>query len=92
MQTEGEYGVEPPDLMKEAWRHWQAALSSASEAELTEHVQWLQSTAADEMWAVGINSFPPGLWFHAPNVHNVPFDKPNFLKTAVWVDESVKKP
>ena len=91
MQTDGEHGIEPTDIMKECWRHWQAALSSASEAELTEHVQWLQSTAADEMWAVGINSFPPGLQFHAPNVHNVPFDKPNFLKTAVWVDESIKQ-
>ena len=67
------------------------ALSSATEEELTEHVQWLQSTAADQMWAVGINSFPPGLWFHAPEVRNVPLDKPNFLKTTVWVDESAEQ-
>ena len=90
MGSDGAFGIEPPDVMKQCYRRWKSATNSTTEPELTEHIQWRQTTAAKELWAVGINSFPPVLWFSAVNVQNVPLDQRVFFKTAVWVDKRVR--
>ena len=91
MDTGGQAGIEPPSLMKQCWGRWQAAQSAATEQELTEAIQWLQTTAADQLWAVGVNSFPPQLWVIAPHIRNVPMGRGVFLFSAVYCTDRTKR-
>ena len=91
LQTDGRVGEEPTELMTQCWRHWQQARTAANDAELDEHVQWLLNTAAVELWAVGVNNYPPSLMTVAPNVRNVPFDRTFFLKSAVYLVDPTSK-
>jgi hypothetical protein len=73
--------------MKDCWSWWQNARQAPTEAQRTAAIQWLQTTAAEELFAVGINSFPPMLRIKAPNVHNVSFDRRVVLQSAVYLDD-----
>lgn len=84
MDSRGARGTEPPSLMQECWRHWEQARAAASEQELADAIDWLQRTAAKQLFAVGILSFPPSLSISVPNLRNVAGDRGNVLNSAVY--------
>ena len=86
MNTNGAKGEPPPQLMKDCWNWWQRARAASSHEELANAIGWLQSTAADQLFAVGILSFPPQLRVYAPNVLNVPGDQREFLRSALYLE------
>ena len=66
------------------------------QTEITGVVQATQAgerlnTAAEHLWAVGVNNYPPSLVTVAPNVRNVPFDRTFFLNSAVYLVEPTSK-
>ena len=87
LSTDGKKGTEPPPLMKECWNQWQNARAAGSYEELGEAIQWLQSTAAQHLFAVGIVDFTPTLRVYAPHVRNIPPDRSFFLTSALYLDE-----
>ena len=86
LESGGAKGEEPPPFMKECWDWWQRARSSSNYDELTKAIQWLQGTAAEHLFAVGILDFPPQLRIHATGIHNVPEKENHFLSSALFVD------
>ena len=91
LQTNGQHGVEPPALMKQCWDYWQEAKAAATDEELDEAVQWLQSTAAEHLFAVGVNGFPPSLYITAPNVRNAPIDRLEYHPAAIYLVDPAGK-
>ena len=85
LDSDGVKGEEPPPLMKECWDWWQRARSASNYDELTKAIQWLQDTAAEHLFAVGILDFPPQLRIHATDIHNVPSKEIGFLRSAIFV-------
>lgn len=90
LDSGGKSGVEPPTPMRQAWLHWMAAKSAASDAELDTSLQRLQTLAADELPAVGINSFPPVLRITDGSIQNVPLRKWYYLRSAAFYREGGK--
>lgn len=84
LTSDGARGQEPPPLMKECWQWWQKARMANNRDSLAEAIGWLQSTAAEQLFGVGILSFPPQLRVHAPDVRNVPEKERFFLKSAIY--------
>ena len=83
--SNGARGEEPPPLMKECWDWWQKARMASSQEELDAAIGWLQDTAAEQLFGVGILSYPPQLRVHAPNVINVPEKEERFLRSALFL-------
>ena len=82
----GAVGVEPPAEMVQLWQWWEEANLAASEEELAQAIDRLQSAAAEQMYAVGITSFAPQLRVMDPNVRNVPLHDPWFLYSVAYFE------
>jgi len=87
LDSHGARGEEPSDLMKECWDWWQKARTAGNQEELADAIDWLQDTAAEQLFGVGILSFPPQLRVHAPQVHNVPAKEGRYLTSALFISE-----
>ncbi len=85
LSTQGRVGVEPPPIMKQCWDHWQRARTAADTPTLDDAVQWLQTTAAEHLFAVGINGFPPSLFVAVPDARNVPLEQLEHHPAAVYL-------
>ncbi len=85
--SRGARGEEPPPLLKECWDWWQKARMAASQEQLSEAVGWLQQTAAEQLFGVGILSFPPQLRIHEPGVKNVPDKEPSYMRSALYLEK-----
>ena len=90
LETNGAKGVEPSPVMRECWSWWQKARSAANERDLAAAINWLHDKAAEQLFAVGILSFPPQLRVKSSHIGNVSFTQQPFFKAAAYIKENAE--
>jgi len=82
--TQGKEGVEPPQIVKDVEAVHVKAKAAATPEELKQAILKLEDYAAENMWAVGLLSFPPRLVAMNPKVANVPSNHIRFFEPVLY--------